>query len=54
MKTHHGNFRNKKRNISSVVVVTILFLMQLLKDVMKGMCVCVCVDLVLLSIQFHF
>jgi hypothetical protein len=52
LKTHHGNFRNKKRNISLVVVVTSLFLIQLLKDVMKGMCVGV--DFMLLSIQFDF
>jgi hypothetical protein len=45
-------FRNKKRNVSSVVVVISLFLIQLLKDVMKGMCVCV--DFMLLSIEFNF
>jgi ribosomal protein L18 len=58
LKTRRRNFKNKKRNISSVVVVmvvmvvTSLFLIQLLKDVMRG--VYICVDLMLLSIQFHF
>jgi len=40
LKTHCGNFRNLKRNINLIVVVTSLFLIQLLKGVMKGMCVC--------------
>jgi cell division protein FtsB len=39
LKTHHGKFRNKMRNIISVMVVASLFLIQLLKDVMKGITV---------------
>jgi low temperature requirement protein LtrA len=61
LKTHRRNIKNKKRNIISVVVVmvvivvtvvTSLFLIQLLKYVVKG--VCICVDLMPLSIECHF
>ena len=45
-------FRNNERHISSVLVVTSLFLIQLFEDVMKVMCVCV--DFMLLSPQFNF